>query len=57
MGNKDNYEPHKDPSFNQAHGRRDGESGKSSQDETGRERNVGSKDAEEHSRVQKGNHG
>jgi hypothetical protein len=57
MGKKDNYEPHEDESFNRAQGRREGESGKSSHEETNRERNVGSKNAEEHSRVPKGNRG
>lgn len=45
----------KDDSFQRAHGRRDGDSPKPSQSE--RERNVAHKEAEEHSRVPKGNRG
>lgn len=57
MGKKDNYEPHKDDSFNRAHGRREGEEAKPSQDTANRERNVGHDKGEEHSRVPKGNRG
>jgi hypothetical protein len=55
MSKKDRYEPHQDPSFNRSHGRQDGEPPKEKAPE--RERNVGHKDAEEHSRVPKGNRG
>jgi len=55
MAKKDRYEPHKDESFNRSHGRQDGEAPK--EKESNRERNVGHKDAEEHSRVPKGNRG
>jgi hypothetical protein len=37
-------------SWNQAHGRRDGQPGKGSEQDRERERNVGHRDAEEHSR-------
>lgn len=57
MGKKDKFEDHKDESFNRAHGRRDGSSGTSSQEETQRERNVKADGGEEHSRVPKGNRG
>jgi hypothetical protein len=57
MAKKDKYEPHKDPSFNQSRGRREDEPAKTTQDTTNRERNVGSKQSEEHSRVPKGNRG
>lgn len=57
MAKKDNYEGHKSESFNRAHGRRDGESGKTKQEETNRERNVAPKGGEEHSRIPKGNRG
>ncbi len=50
MTKKDNY--HRTPQDNKASGRRDGESPKPSEPQ--RERNIGHKNAEEHSRKQKG---
>jgi len=55
MAKKDRYTPHQDSSFNQSRGRRGGEAPKEKPAE--RERNVGHKSSEEHSRVQKGNRG
>lgn len=46
-----------DPQYNKSRGRRDGESGKSSQQTTNRERNVGHEKSEEHSMKSKGNRG
>ena len=57
MANKDKFKPHQDKKFNQAKGRRDGSTGKTSQQQTNRERNVGHKKAEEHSLRPKGNRG
>jgi hypothetical protein len=46
-----------DPQYNKARGRRDGEAGKSSQQNTNRERNVGHSKSEEHNIKPKGNRG
>jgi hypothetical protein len=53
MAKKDKYDAHADPSFNRAHGRRDGAPPK--QNEPQREKNVGHGSAEEHSKTAKGN--
>lgn len=45
------------PSFNKARGRRDGEAGKTRQETTNRERNIGHNKSEEHNRTAKGNRG
>lgn len=53
MAKKDKFAQHQNPDFNKAQGRKSGAPPKSP--ELGREKNVGHKNAEEHSRVQKGN--
>jgi hypothetical protein len=46
-----------DPQYNKSRGRRDGNEGKTSQENTNRERNVGHSKSEEHSIKSKGNKG
>ena len=46
-----------DPQYNKSRGRRDGEAGKTRQQETNREKNVSHSKSEEHSRTAKGNRG
>jgi hypothetical protein len=46
-----------DPQYNKSRGRRDGEAGKTSQQTSNRERNVGHSNSEEHSKTTKGNRG
>lgn len=46
-----------DPQYNKSRGRRDGEAGKTSQQNTNRERNVGHEKSEEHNIKPKGNRG
>jgi hypothetical protein len=46
-----------DSQFNKSRGRRDGEPGKTSQQNSNRERNVGHSKAEEHNKTAKGNRG
>ena len=53
MSKKDKFVPHQKADFNKAQGRKSGEAPKSTEPE--REKNVSHKEAEEHSRVQKGN--